>query len=223
MIKVDYITHMGSDLLVVNAARVSFNKWKDKLDARDVRLIGYLARMSHFTPFAHPQLTFRVTAPIFVARQLAKHQVGGVWNEVSRRYVDDPPEFFEPETWRKRSPTAKQGSLNESIDLPQDANSELFAAYHRAWQAYDNLLELGVCPEQARMVLPQGVMTTWIWTGSLMFFARVVRQRTDEHAQRETAEVARQIDRHIRQLKDFEHSWEALVGDGRTDSGGHSA
>lgn len=211
MIKVDYLDHMGSDLMVVNAARVSFNKWKDELDDRDVRLIHYLARHDHWSPFAHPQLSFRVTAPIFVARQLAKHQVGASWNEVSRRYVDDPPEFYEPSVWRRRSPSAKQGSLDEEVPAPQEVKHHVFEAYSSCWRAYEKLLDLDVCPEQARMVLPQSMMTSWIWTGSLMFFARVVRQRMDEHAQKETKEVIRLIDQHIRELGCFEHSWRALL------------
>ena len=229
-IKVDYVDHMGTDLTVVNAARVSFDKesdWKldfsknrkfgdNVLSAADVKLIAYLAKHNHWSPFAHTSIQLRVKAPIFVARQLVKHQVGGVWNEVSRRYVDSEPEFYFPEVWRGR-PTdgAKQGSsgvvdviLNADDEgVPVDDQvrwlcSEAFALYQR-------MIDGGVAPEQARMILPQNMMTEWYWTGSLMFFARVCAQRLDPHAQTETSEVARQIADIVRPL--FPVSWLALT------------
>jgi len=220
---VHLVDYMGSDLSVVNAARVSFAKESDweldkKLDGyyqlseKDVKLINYLAKHSHWSPFAHNSLTFRIKAPIFVARQLVKHQVGGVWNEVSRRYVDDEPELFLPTTWRGRPENAKQGSSGEiqwvapkfySYDgCPYDI-TEIFS------KIYESALKAGMAPEQARMWLPQNTMTEWWWTGSLMFFARVCKQRLDPHAQQETREVAQMIADAIPQ--EFEHSWKALM------------
>lgn len=217
--EVTYLDHMGSDLSVVNAARVSFAKeseWEDvsnelgmgivkTLSDKDAKLISYLARHNHWSPFAHTSLQFRIKAPIFVARQLVKHQVGGVWNEVSRRYVDDEPEFWFPKVWRGAPVNAKQGS-DGVVDLTgQDVSDS--GRLCLSW--YEWLLEAGVAPEQARMVLPQNIMTEWIWTGSLMFFARVCKLRLDSHAQAETQEVAQLINSLI--PKEFEHSWKALM------------
>lgn len=202
----DYIDHMGSDLTVANAARVSFNKHKDEFDESDEKLINYLASHKHWTPFSHPQIEVRMKAPIFVARQLFKHKVGLTENEISRRYVDDTPEFFTPEVWRGR-PTdgAKQGSDGEAgydgIRYLQLLASSL--------QCYYSMLDAGVAPEQARMVLPQSMYTEWYWTGSLAAFSRVYSLRSDPHAQKETQEVAAMLDTIIRPL--FPVSWKALV------------
>jgi thymidylate synthase (FAD) len=218
--KVDYVDHMGSDLTVVNAARVSFDKHKDKFDESDEKLIKYLASNGHWTPFSHPVITVRVTVPIFVARQLFKHKVGMTENEVSRRYVDDTPEFFYPEVWRGR-PTngAKQGSSEDVV------KSILFKGTAESWESeidnlyslhitqcenlYNSMIEGGVAPEQARMVLPQSMYTSWYWTGSLASFARIYKQRTDSHAQKETQEVATMLDEIIRPL--FPVSWKELT------------
>ena len=237
-IKVDHVDHMGSDLSVVNAARVSFDKtseWEkvpkdpiiygenegtwNELSERDAKLIAYLAKNNHWSPFAHTSIQLRVKAPIFVARQLVKHQVGGVWNEVSRRYVDSEPEFYFSDAWRGR-PTdgAKQGSsgvVDKVLSYVEGefcyANPKTLATHATkvCLDQYQALLEGGVAPEQARMILPQNTMTEWIWTGSLMFFARVCTQRLDPHAQAETAEVARQIANIVRPL--FPVSWVALA------------
>ena len=229
-IKVDYVDHMGTDLTVVNAARVSFDKesdWKldfskdrkfgdNVLSDADARLIAYLAKHNHWSPFAHTSIQLRVKAPIFVARQLVKHQVGGVWNEVSRRYVDSEPEFYFPEVWRGR-PThgIKQGSSGVVERMDGYAGNSSVQAYahtaaSNALKLYNEMLAAGVAPEQARMILPQGAMTEWYWTGSLMFFARVCAQRLDPHAQAETSEVARQIADVVRPL--FPVSWLVLTG-----------
>ena len=215
---VELIDCMGTDLSIVNAARVSFDKESDweylrEIDAdgeqvkclseKDTKLINYLAKHNHWSPFAHTCLSFRIKAPIFVARQLGKHQVGGAWNEVSRRYVDSEPEFYFPEYWRKKANNVKQGSSDEAVDveergkdwyenIPEDAAWVALEAYHR-------MLKLDVCPEQARMILPQNTMTTWIWTGSLAFFSRVCKLRLDSHTQRETQEVAKDIERLTRE------------------------
>lgn len=187
----------GTELDIVNAARVSFHKesqwdndsdgWLEgKLQERDVKLINYLARHNHWTPFGHINATFVIKAPLFVARQLGKHQVGLVWNEVSRRYVDEEPEFFFPDVWRGRPVNAKQGS-DGVIDYDGEQSKQFVRnlVNHYLW-----LLENGVAPEQARMVLPQNMMTEWWWTGSLAAWARVFNLRLDEHTQEETRDIA---------------------------------
>lgn len=210
---VDLIDHMGSDLTVVNAARVSFDKEssyeEDRhgwfLKASDQKLIDYLAKHNHWSPFSHCFLSFRIKAPIFVARQLAKHQVGLSWNEVSRRYVDSDPEFYVPDAWRKRAENVKQGSSDVTVDT-LGSNGAMNAV---CLAAYKTLLAEGVCPEQARMVLPQSMMTEWIWSGSLYAFSRVCKQRLDSHAQLETQQVARVIANECK--KNFPISWAALT------------
>lgn len=216
---VEYVDHMGSDLSVVNAARVSFAKQSDweeikesgvftgdvKLSDKDTKLISYLAKHGHWSPFAHNSISLRIKAPIFVARQLVKHQVGLVWNEVSRRYVDDEPEFYFPEVWRGKPENAKQGSSGE-VALTFDFAGQTTAI---ALGAYQHMLDKGVAPEQARMVLPQNTMTEWIWTGSLMAFTRVCKQRLDPHAQQESQEMAQMIKEIIEPL--FPVSFKALM------------
>jgi len=190
---VELIDSMGSDLSIVNAARVSMDKHHDEFDAiADTRLIDYLAREGHWTPFAHTALSFRIEAPIFVARQLAKSQIGLVWNEVSRRYVDSAPEFYAPAEWRGRSENVKQGS-GGAIENQEAAHQICHYAIRDAGIAYGSLIKEGVAPEQARMILPQSMLTTWIWTGSLYAFARVCKLRLDSHAQAETREIAEGI------------------------------
>lgn len=217
--KVDLIDYMGSDLTVVNAARVSFNKKKEELDEADEKLIRYLSKNNHWTPFSHPQITVRVKAPIFVARQLFKHKVGMSENEISRRYVDDDPEFYVPDKWRGR-PTngAKQGSSSEEVKvlrvkmggeiLVKDAVQN-FNEY--AEDLYKELIEVGVAPEQARMILPQSMYTEWYLTGSLASFARLAKLRLDEHSQSETREIAKMMESLIEPL--FPVSWRALLAD----------
>lgn len=223
--KVDLIDHMGSDLSVVNAARVSFDKeswWENeeawlefdeplKLSERDSRLIGFLAKHNHWSPFAHTSIQFRIKAPIFVARQLGKHQVGLVWNEVSRRYVDAAPEFYEPETWRMKAENKKQGSSDEAVTDPW-LGLNYMVVLDQVRMAYEYMLRAGVCPEQARMVLPQSMMTEWIWTGSLHAFARVVSLRDKPDAQKETQQIAQMIADHCANL--FPVSWAALTNKG---------
>ena len=189
---VELIDSMGSDLTVVNAARVSFGKKKTKLDKKDERLIKYLATHSHWTPFAHVSLQFHIQAPIFVARQLIKHQVGLVWNEISRRYVDTPPTFYMPEKWRGRAEDKKQGASEEEVVNHGTQTYE--TACHQAAEHYNLLIDSGVCPEQARMILPQSMMTEWYWSGSLFAFARVCNLRCKPDAQYETQLVANAID-----------------------------
>lgn len=204
----ELIDKMGSDLSVVNAARVSFAKEHKELQDNDPKLINYLAAHKHWTPFAHCFLSFRIKAPIFVARQLVKHQVGLAWNEVSRRYVDDEPEFWFPEVWRGKPVNAKQGS-DGVVDLnrPEMLGASDSSSY--CLFIYQILLNEGVAPEQARMVLPQNTMTEWIWSGSLAAFARVCKLRLDPHAQQETQEIARQIYDAV--PAEFQYSWKALM------------
>jgi thymidylate synthase (FAD) len=202
---------MGDDLTVVNAARVSFAKEVEEFGQRDTRLIKYLARHNHWTPFAHVTATFRVQAPIFVARQLFKHVVGLVANEVSRRYVDDAPKFFAPEEWRGRPTNAKQGSDGVVAD-DNRVNHAYADALSMCIAAYDTMLDAGVAPEQARMVLPQSMMTEWIWTGSLAAFARVCKQRISKDAQAETAVIAKDISDQLSGVAPV--SWEVLTDGG---------
>ena len=248
---VDYIDHMGTDLTVVNAARVSFDSESKELSYPDRKLIRYLAQHEHWSPFAHPQISLRVKAPIFVARQLAKHQIGFAWNEISRRYVDTCAEMYLPKIWRSKADSIKQGSSDDEIDIEKAFSfikrgkilTELGSFYHLnktidsnlfwieypdtdkqkaitpAKEAvqnimitlqgmYDDLIELGVCPEQARMVLPQATYTEWIWTGSLLAYSRMCKLRLDSHTQKETQEVAQMISNIITLL--FPVSWDQL-------------
>ena len=194
---------MGTDLTVVNAARVSFKKEHLKFDnQKDEKLIKYLAIHEHWSPFGHCSMQFHVKAPIFVARQLVKHQVGLVWNEVSRRYVDDEPEFYIPKNWRLKAEDKKQGSSNETIEYNIDG-SIMFVK-----QTYDNLLRAGVAPEMARMVLPQNLYTEWYWSGTLMAFARVCNLRCAKDTQWETQQIANRIDEEAEKL--FPISWKYL-------------
>lgn len=199
---------MGSDLSVVNAARVSFDKISEKFSDKDEKLIQYLAKHNHWSPFAHCFVSFRIAAPIFVARQLVKHQVGLSWNEVSRRYVDSEPEFYLPKEWRGKPENAKQGSSGK-VELKVPVEDMITYHTEQAKNLYEDLLEDGVAPEQARMVLPQNTMTEWIWSGSLYAFARVYNLRLDSHAQLETQEVAKEIYSCLKAL--YPVSTEALI------------
>ena len=214
MIRATYIDHMGNDLTVANAARVSFGKTSEmeddpwgppKLKAKDDKLIRYLAKHKHISPFGHCFASFHIKAPIFVARQLVKHKFLR-WNEISRRYVDDEPEFYEPVVWRGRSTDKKQGSEGiVNITLDQEVQ------WNRQLSTYKSLLSEGVAPEQARMVLPQSTMTEWYWSGSLDAFADMCNLRCKSDTQAETREVARQIDHKMIEL--FPVSWDALTED----------
>ena len=193
---------MGTDLSVVNAARVSFGKNKEVFEASDEKLISFLARHNHWSPFAHCSLQFRIKAPIFVARQLVKHQVGLSWNEISRRYVDYEPEYYMPKNWRLRAEDKKQGSSNETIEY------DIANTIKNANTTYNDMLAKGIAPELARMVLPQNMMTEWYWTGSLYAFARVCQLRCAEDTQEETRIVANSIDEFCNE--EFPYSWKYL-------------
>jgi len=209
--KVEILDVMGSDLTVVNAARVSFAGESEEFGSRDKKLVRYLAAHGHWTPFAHVQVQLRIKAPVFVARQLVKHQAGLVWNEVSRRYVDFVPEFHAPEAWRKRAPNKKQGSLDETLDNDSLLYNSYWDLMTKAEDLYSFMLEKGVAPEQARMVLPQSMMTEWYWTGSLAAFARIVTQRLSEDAQYECRVVAEKIDQLLVNHEPISYSWSCLT------------
>jgi len=204
-LKVELLEKMGSDLSVVNSARVSFDKESKELNDKDERLIKYLATHNHWTPFTHSFLSFRITAPIFVARQLAKHQVGLSWNEVSRRYVKDEPQFYIPEKFRKQSENIKQGSLEDEILVDEKIiNSYIY--YSK--KLYNELLSMNICNEQARIFLPINLYTKWIWSGSLYAFSRVCNLRLDSHSQKETRIIAELIGKYS--CKYFPISWKYL-------------
>ena len=221
-----YIDHMGSDLTTVNAARVSFGKkshceetrWVDMgdwcgdmpvVDDKDTKLIKYLATHGHYSPFGHCFASFHIKAPIFVARQLVKHEYLRM-NEISRRYVDSEPEFYVPDVWRGRSEDKKQGS-DGVVELFYDDESYLGEAQATAISMYQHLLKVGVAPEMARMVLPQSMYTEWYWSGSMDAFANMCNLRLKEDTQYETRLVAQQIDKVMGEL--YPVSWTALVGE----------
>jgi thymidylate synthase (FAD) len=242
--KIEYIDHMGDDISVVNSARVSFNKTSqgvgvDKfinqedgddlctlsafvptLNDGDAKLIRFLAKHNHFTPFTHAIVTMRESVPIFVARQRFKHVVGFTYNELSRRYVSDPPDFHVPENWRYRPDNVKQGSsdtefISKFNNSTITENSSIDKAYmlylFKAKTLYDNMINSGVCPEQARMVLPQSMMTEYYVTGSLMAWARAYNLRKSPTAQLEIRDLASKWDKIMGVL--FPVSWEALTSD----------
>lgn len=233
---------MGSDLTVVNSARVSFSKesdwdigeeiephgeykrFKKTLSEQDQKLIKYLAKHSHWTPFSHVQITLREKVPIFVARQRFKHMVGFSYNEVSRRYVDDAPEFFTPSEWRGRPEgSIKQGSSDEIIDemwfegTRVSGQIKVSVAYQDFIETverfYSSMIKSGIAPEQARMILPQSMYTELYATGSLAAWARATNLRKDSHAQLEIQHLAQLWDKTIRGITELKYSWEALVGE----------
>ena len=242
MIKATYVDHMGSDLSVVNSARVSFGKSSQlvftddpddygSLSERDAKLINYLAKHKHISPFGHAFASFHIKAPIFVARQLVKHKFLR-WNEISRRYVDDEPEFYVPDVWRGRSADKKQGSSDTTIDtlhfmeLDDELSTEEHPHYdcwsepvdrYAGWVnekilcLYQSMIDNEVAPEQARMVLPQSTMTEFYWSGSLDAFAAMCRLRLPADTQQETRVVAQQIDTIMKDL--YPVSWVALIGE----------
>ena len=201
---VELVDKMGNDLTVVNAARVSYGKNKTTFELSDEKLIKFLAKHNHWSPFAHCSIQFRIKAPIFVARQLVKHQVGLSWNEISRRYVDYEPEFYTPDTWRGRPLNSKQGSDGE---VPVD-NDKYGNMMSQLKLFYETLLNQGVAPEMARMVLPQSMMTEWYWTGTLYAFSRVCELRCAEDTQEETRKIADKIDEICDE--EFPYSWKYL-------------
>ena len=204
--KVELIDWAGGDLSVVNSARVSFAKEVEEMDLNDVKLIRYLAKHRHDTPFRHNFIQLRCSVPLFLARQLMKHQAGLTWNEESRRYIDTPPEFYFPENWRARpEKSIKQGSgdvLNNAYTGQYDVIIGKLLHY------YKNLLDSGVAPEMARMVLPQSMMVNFIWSGNLLAFYHVYNLRSGDGAQKEAMDFAKLLKEEIKQY--FPTSWEAL-------------
>ena len=207
--KVEYVDHMGSDLTVVNSARVSFSKHKDQMDSSDEKLIKYLAKHRHITPFQHPQITLRMQAPVPIRTQLFKHKVGLTENEQSRRYIKSTPNLFIPDDFR----SAPEGSIKQGsggIHPHSHVWKEVYTNHcEYAIEQYEMMVEDGVAPEQARFILPQGVEVEWYWTGSLAAFARVYWQRSDSHAQKEVQGIAKMIGDIIEPL--FPVSWKALT------------
>ena len=225
MLQTFYINHMGTDLSVVNAARVSFGKRSEmdtsdvwgppKLKDKDAKLIRYLAKHKHISPFGHCFASFHIKAPVFVARQLVKHKFLR-WNEISRRYVDSEPEFYHPTKWRGRSADKKQGSSDTTVEFlrmqgfgEQSVYDGSFKHQMHSLDLYRDMITAGVAPEQARMVLPQSTMTEWYWSGSLDAFADMCNLRCKSDTQAETRQVAQQIDRKMIEL--FPVSWDALT------------
>jgi len=209
--EVSLIDHMGTDLTVVNAARVSFGKKKKEFTDGDEKLIKYLADHNHWSPFGHCSVQFHIKAPVFVARQLVKHQIGLTWNEISRRYVDNSPEFYDVDVWRGRAIDKKQGSGTDTIEwVNRDRRTDTLKSEveNIALKNYNQLIKAGVAPEQARMILPQSMMTEWYWSGTLYAFARVCNLRCSPDAQKESKEIADKIALHCETL--FPHSWRSL-------------
>lgn len=218
--QVTYVDHMGSDVNVVNAARVSFNKEVEVFEEKDAKLLKYLADHDHWSPFAHTSITIRIKAPLFLAAQFKKHVVGLVWNEVSRRYVSYEPEFYWPEVWHNKPDNVKQGSTDEPnewmVTLTSDGlvsfsnENEVFnRTVASALHQYSTMIDNGVAPEEARMILPQCTMTEWVWTGSAMAFARVIKQRVGGGAQRAAGELAEMIEQVVRPC--YPHTFNALL------------
>ena len=222
--KVELMCYSGDDLLVINAARASFGKESDweyvpheeiadcevqVLSDKDKKLINFLAREKHVLPFRHPQITLRCKAPIFLARQIGKHQVGMSWSEESRRYITTPPEFFWPDKFRLKAENVKQGSGdNVPNDVEETCTEQVKHAICVANDVYHELLSLNVAPELARMILPQNMMVTWVWTGSLLSFYQLYKLRSEAHAQREARDFAEMVKDVIAPL--YPESWKAL-------------
>ena len=229
-IEVEYIDHMGSDARVLNVARTSFNKWKEEdalLDEHELSLLEYLATSlpknqrhewkalaqssKHWSPFAHCFLTVRCRVPLFLARQLSKHQVGLSWNEESRRYIDDEPTFYMPKELHYRPSNAKQGSAGVHKDS-KVITSEMRKITHVTLENYNRLIQFGVAPEEARMILPQNAMVNYIWSGSVMSMIRVLHQRLDSHAQLAAQDFAKKLkvilEEHFpHSIKAFSYLW----------------
>lgn len=213
-ISVALVDHMGTDLTAVNAARVSYGAESKSLSERDSHLLSFLAEHEHVTPFRHAQVTLRCRAPIFLARQLGKHQVGFSWNEISRRYKDGESievEFYEPEIILERPKSLMKESAKEfgSIDTTNDIKMWIHNANQTALREYKALVGFGLAPEQARMVLPQSMITEWIWTGSLYGWASMYKQRSTPHAQYEARLFAEEVSKVMSQL--FPVCWGELI------------
>jgi thymidylate synthase (FAD) len=211
--KVELLDSAGGDLSIVNSARVSFAKEVEEVEEKDVKLIKYLAKHQHMTPFRHNFIQLRCKVPVFLARQLAKHQAGLSWNEVSRRYVDDMPEFFVPEYWRMRpDDSIKQGS-EDGVHVLNDDIEEAYQTFMDDINIYyeSMITRLNIAPEMARMILPQSMMVDFIWSGNLLAFAHVYNLRSGEGAQKEAQDFAKLLSEAIAPA--FPEGWEALTGE----------
>lgn len=211
---VEYVDHMGDDLDVSNSAKVSYLKFDEDFTPKNEKLINFLATNDHYTPFTHQVIKLRESVPIFVARQRFKHTVGFSYNEVSRRYITEEPAFYSPDIWRVKAETNKQGSVVGELKdgYTQELMDEYVAlSYSTSMLSYERMLEAGVCPEQARMVLPTGMYTTYIVTGSLAAYARAYNLRIAKDSQKEIQDLANRWDEIIRPL--FPVAWKALVGE----------
>jgi len=211
--KAELMAHFGDDLMVVNAARVSYGKSKTHLDDKDTRLISFLVKHGHTSPFRHPQLQFRISCPIFVERQLFKHQVGLTANSISGRYVDFSDEYWTPSVLRKQSKDSKQGSAGP---VDPDTNAQFLGRINSLLNSckilYEDMERAGVAKEQCRIVLPLCLETQFVWTGSLAAYLHLWRLRLKEDAQEETRQVARMMLDEVRNLPDepFRHTLEAF-------------
>jgi len=220
MISIKFVDKMGDDFRVFEAAKATLGGEEESGFVRGEtdpsRLINFLARERHITPFCHPHVTFECEAPVAIARQLGKHQVGFRWNERSMRYKDSVIDVYIPDMFRGRPDSLHSGSADIDVSgrvvFGQDMSvEELYQdAVAEALDSYAKLVEAGLAPEQARFVLPQGMITRWIWTGSLYGWYEVWRQRSSEHAQYEARLFASQLDTHMSSL--FPIAWEALKG-----------
>lgn len=207
--KVELLETFGNDLTVVNAARVSLGKHVTEFTERDAKLIKYLSDHDHVSPFFHPQARFRLKMPIWMAREWFRHTIGFARNEVSRRYVDTPPTFHLPEHLRSRAPNKKQGSQDDIHELSAPFLEDMEHQCDEALTLYNRLLGNGVCPEQARMILPQNMMTEFIETGSLAAYARLCHLRLSPDAQQEIRDVAGQVSDQLQKV--FPASWSVLL------------
>ena len=207
--KVELLEVFGDDLTVVNAARVSLGKHVTEFTEKDERLIRYLANHEHVSPFFHPQARFRIKIPIWMAREWFRHTVGFARNEVSRRYVDEPPTFHIPQVLRSRAANKKQGSQDDEHELSPCYKEDMEKLCNEASSLYSVMLGVGICPEQCRMILPQNMMTEFIETGSLYAYARLCKLRLGPDAQKEIQEVAQMISDALE--KAFPASWKVLI------------
>lgn len=207
---VRYVNHMGDDETICDAARVSFDKKSDMFSvSQNEKLIGYLAKHNHWSPFSHGIVQLHFTAPIFIARQLQKHQVGFAWNEVSRRYVSNQPTVWRPDYLRPKAENVKQGSKDEKHVLNDILMQDYDGVVSEAISLYNHMIDCGVCPEQARAVLPQGAMTEWMWTGSVYAWARMYKLRSEATAQKEVQDYANAVSPIL--SKYFPISWRELT------------
>lgn len=211
-IQVEYLDHLGDDLTIVNSARVSMGKHRENMSSRDVRLIKYLINHGHWSPFEHCYVTFRVTCPIFIARQIFRHKSHS-FNEISGRYVEFKKNYFTPKTFRKGSADIKQGSLNESVDDLVFVDTTYHNIIENCYKAYDELLEAGLCKELARGVLPQAHCTEFFQTMSLRSFIHFYQARTHEGAQRETSLVAQLMMEELKSRGLFYNTLKILKGE----------